>query len=139
MPATRSIYSATAALACVAVALSAPAPGAAQSNGRLPVALEVRQQSRELLTAQIAEQLGVKPSPGQAAELAIGNSITASLVDPAKLAAFGIRDAQPGARVTIMRVGPERLRVEVDELDPVPRTRRLTLRVDSEGKLTPVS
>ncbi|HET9683008.1 MAG TPA: hypothetical protein VFP15_02835, partial [Gemmatimonadaceae bacterium] len=84
----------------------------------------------------IASQLGATLSPGQPEELALGTSITCMLTDPAKLAALGAPGMHAGARVSVMRTASERVRVEVDELDPVPLTRRLTLKIDTQGRLT---
>ena len=121
------------AAAFLGIALATPAAVAAQVTG------EARQQSRQISTPEIAAQLGAKLSPGQPAELYIGASATASLADTAKLATFGITGVHPGARVTIMRIGSDRLRVEVDEMDPVPVTRKLTVKVDAEGRLTRIT
>jgi hypothetical protein len=125
-----------AGVACVGIAfalLSSPAPAAAQDSG------QVRQQSRQTMTEGIAAQLGAKLSPNQPEELPVGVSMTASLTDPAKVAALGATGLHAGARVTVMRIGPEKVRVEIDEMDPVPLTKKLTLRIDSQGKLTPLT
>ena len=125
-----------AGVACVGIAfalLSSPAAAAAQDTG------QVRQQSRQTMTEGIAAQLGAKLSPNQPEELPVGVSMTASLVDSAKIAALGATGLHAGARVTVMRIGPEKVRVEIDEMDPVPLTKKLTLRIDSQGKLTPLT
>jgi hypothetical protein len=88
-------------------------------------------------SASVASQLGATIAQGQSAELAVGTSITGVLADPAKLAALGAPGMHAGARVTVARTSPERVRVEVDELDPAPLTKRLTLKIDSQGRLTP--
>jgi hypothetical protein len=95
----------------------------------------VVQQSKELTSARIADQLGIKLQLGQVEQLATGGSITGSLVDPAKLAKLGLPALHDGARVTVMRVAPDRLRIEVDELDPVPVTHKATLAIDDAGQL----
>jgi hypothetical protein len=95
----------------------------------------VVQQSKELTSARIADQLGIKLQLGQAEELATGGSLTGSLVDPAKLAKLGLPALHDGARVTVTRVAPDRLRIEVDELDPVPVTHKATLTIDDTGQL----
>ncbi|HET7188280.1 MAG TPA: hypothetical protein VFI52_09000 [Gemmatimonadaceae bacterium] len=123
-----------AGVACLGIALallSSPAPAAAQDSG------QVRQQSRQTMTEGIAAQLGAKLSPHQPEELPVGVSITASLTDSAKIAAFGATGLHAGARVTVMRIGPEKVRVEIDEMDPVPLTKKLTLRIDAQGRLIP--
>ena len=125
-----------AGVACVGIAfalLSSPAAAAAQDSG------QVRQQSRQTMTEGIAAQLGAKLSPNQPEELPVGVSMTASLVDSAKIAALGATGLHAGARVTVMRIGPEKVRVEIDEMDPVPLTKKLTLRIDSQGRLTPLT
>jgi hypothetical protein len=90
-------------------------------------------------TASVASQLGATLSPGQPEEMGVGTSITATLADPAKLAALGASGLHAGARVTVVRTAPERIRVEVDELDPVPLTKRLVLKIDAQGRLTQVT
>ena len=130
------ISSLRAGVACVGIAfalLSSPAAAAAQDSG------QVRQQSRQTMTEGIAAQLGAKLSPNQPEELPVGVSMTASLVDSAKIAALGATGLHAGARVTVMRIGPEKVRVEIDEMDPVPLTKKLTLRIDSQGRLTPLT
>lgn len=87
-------------------------------------------------SAGIASQLGATLSPEQPGELAVGTSITCMLTDPAKLAALGAPGMHAGARVSVVRTAPERVHVEVDELEPVPLTRRLTLKIDTQGRLT---
>lgn len=109
------------ALACVALTSIHPAPAAAQTS------------------ASVARQLGATMSPGQPEELAVGTSITCMLADPAKLVAFGASGMHAGARVTVSRTAAERVRVEVDELDPAPLTKRLTLKIDAQGRLTPAT
>lgn len=108
-------------LACLAAASPYVAPAAAQS------------------TASVASQLGASISPGQQGEFAVGTSITCLLVDPAKLAALGAPGMHAGARVTAARTSVERVHVEVDELEPAPVTKRLTLKIDSQGRLTPLT
>jgi len=87
-------------------------------------------------TERIAGQLGAKLVNAQPAEMGIGTSATAILGDPARIAALGLRDARSGARVTIMRSARDRVRVEVDEFEPVARTRRMTLHLDADGRLS---
>lgn len=111
----------------------APPSAAAQVGGG------VRLQSRQISTAEIAGQLGAKLAPGQLDELPVGMSITGYLIDPARLVALGAAGLQPGARVTVFRVALDRVRVEVDELDPVPLTTKLTLRLDGQGRLSVIA
>ena len=113
----------------IGFALVQPSAGAQVSG-------EVRLQSRQISTAEIVGQLGTKLSPGQPDELPVGVSITGILVDTARLSALGAAGRQPGARVTVIRIALDRVRVEVDELDPVPLTKKLTLRLDGQGRLS---
>jgi hypothetical protein len=133
MTSQRLAHAAVLAAACVGLTFATPASASAQATG------EARQQSRQVSTAEIAAQIGAKLSPAAPAELLIGASASGSLADSAKVATFGASGLHPGARVTIMRIGPDRLRVEVDEMDPVPLTKKFTVKVDGEGRLTRVS
>ncbi len=121
----------------VALAAGSPTHAAGQSLAG-GAAKPYLQQSTEVISARLADQLGVKLAPNQADELAIGASVTSSLVDAGKLASFGVRDVRAGARVTITRIAADRVRLEIDEMDPTPRTTKVTLRIDNEGRLTPV-
>ena len=109
---------------------SAPLTVVAQVGG------EVRLQSRQISTAEIAAQLGAKLAPGTPDELPIGVSVSGFLVDAVKLVALGVAGLQPGRRVTVTRVAVDRLRVEVDQLDPVPLTKKFALRLDGQGRLS---
>ena len=120
------------AAAFISFALALPSAGA-QVGG------EVRLQSRQTSTAEIARQLGAKLAPGQPDELTVGVSITGYLVDTARIDALGAAGLQPGARVTVFRVAVDRVRVEVDQLDPVPLTKKLTLRLDGQGRLSVIA
>lgn len=135
MSASRSTHLVFVGLISVAMAASTPLSGSAQRAGE-PASAEVKQQGREVVPARVADQLGVKLAPNQPTEFTVGTSLTAILTDSAKLAALGARDVHTGARVTITRVAPERVRLEMDEMDPVPRTTKLTLRIDSEGRIS---
>ena len=126
---TSSLRSGVVGLGIAFALLSSPAAAAAQDSG------QVRQQSRNS-TEAIAAQLGAKLSPNQPEELPIGVSMTASLIDSAKVAALGAAGLHAGARVTVLRIAPDKLRVEIDEMDPVPLTKKLTLRIDAQGRLT---
>ena len=136
MSASRSAHIVVVGLISIALAAGTPVPGAAQRAGGEPASGEVKQQAREIVPTRVADQLGVKLAPNQPAEFTVGTSLTAILTDSAKLASFGARDVHTGARVTITRVAPEKLRLEMDELDPVPRTTKLTLRIDGEGRIS---
>ena len=101
------------------------------------VAQNVRQQSSQVTRGDVADQLGAKVTSSQNEELAVGSSLTGTLVDPAKLTKFGISGMHEGARVSVMRVAPDKLRVEVDELEPAPQTKKATLKIDDKGRLAP--
>lgn len=139
MRALRSTYGAAVRVGCIAFALAAPAFAVAQDTAPATPPAEAEQPSRSVSSARVAAQLGTKLANGQPEELPVGASATATLADPGKLAAFGLRDAKAGSRVTIMRISRDRMRIEVDEFDPVPRTRKLTLRVESDGRLGPAA
>jgi hypothetical protein len=116
------------AVTCAALALATPA---------VTVAQNVRQQSSQVTRNDIADQLGAKVTSGPNEELGIGSSLTGTLVDPAKLVKLGISGMHEGARVSLMRVAPDKVRVEVDELEPIPQTKKATLKIDDKGRLTP--
>ena len=99
-----------------------------------------KQPEREVsfVITAVAERLGLKVQPKDAEELPLGSSFTGLLTDPDKLARVGIRGMHQGARVTVSRIGPDRIRVEADELEPVPTRGTITLRGDDKGELTPV-
>ena len=125
-----------AATALAASSLFVSSLAVAQDSGTAAAAVSAAQPVRTVATDRIAEQLGAKLANAQPADLVIGASATGILSDPARLAALGLRDAKAGARVTIMRSARDRVRVEVDEFEPVARTRRLALHLDGEGRLT---
>lgn len=122
------------AAALAASSLAASSLALAQDSGS--VAAVAAQPARAVATHRIAEQLGAKLANAQPEDLVIGASATGILSDPARLAALGLHDARAGARVTIMRSARDRVRVEVDEFEPVMRTRRLVLQLDSDGRLS---
>jgi len=110
----------------IACALSAilPAPSVAQLADVSVVRVDA-----------LAEKLGVKGLPNGARELEPGQSATMMLAEPRKLEPYGIKGMHEGARVTITCVGPNRLRVEADEMDPAPHSAKVTLRVQDDGSL----
>lgn len=113
-------------VAC-AVAIGMPRVGTAQSGLGEP-SVEV---------GAVLKKLGTKPATtNYPAELELGRTITASLVSPDKLAEHGIKGMHEGARVTVTRVAPDRIRVEADELEPVAAKGVVTLRVGIDGSLT---
>jgi hypothetical protein len=112
---------------CAALALAVSSALAAQPSVKL--------QSRGITRGDIAEQLGAKLGYNQNEEFALGTSVTAALVDPAKLAKLGIAGMHEGARVCAMRVAPDKLRIEVDELEPAPVMKKATLKIDDRGRV----
>jgi len=121
------------AAACLVIGSIVPRAAVAQAGG------EAKAQPRQVLISAIIGQLGIKTIPGQPDELIVGASFTATLVDPAKLAALGASGLHAGARVTVMRIGADKLRVEADEMEPVALTKKLTLKVDEQGRLSAVT
>lgn len=94
----------------------------------------------EVSVSAILGKLGAKPATtNYASELELGRTITASLVKPDKLAEYGIKGMHEGARVTVTRIAPDRVRVEADELEPVAASGAVTLRVGTDGSLTQVA
>jgi hypothetical protein len=83
----------------------------------------------------IAEQLGAKLQPRDDDELRIGMSFTAVLESPEKLTEFGLKGMHAGARVTVARVAPDKIRVEADEMTPVQASASASLKVDAKGAL----
>ena len=86
--------------------------------------------------SSVAEQLGTKLNPGQRDELAVGVTLNGTLQEPEKLEKFGITGVHKGARVTAMRVSPVKVVVEVDEIEPAPLTRKATVRISEQGRLS---
>lgn len=120
-------------LATVSIGALLWAPRAIRAQSSSP---GVVQQAMSVQSQSVAEQLGAKLNPQQRDELTMGVTLNASLQEPEKLARLGMSGLHKGARVTAMRVAPQKLIVEVDELDPVPVTRRATLRIDEQGRLS---
>jgi hypothetical protein len=89
---------------------------------------------REVTVGRIADQLGVKIAAGGENEFVVGANFTGTLTDPEKLAAFGIKGMHSGARVTAVRMAPDRVYVEADELEP-PSRASARLRLDGDGNL----
>ena len=93
----------------------------------------------EVAVKTITDALGLKPATSAApATLDLGATVTCSLTDPAKLAKHTIRGLHEGARVTVTRVAPDRIRVEADEMEPMPVSGKVTLKVNGDGTFTPV-
>jgi hypothetical protein len=118
------------AVTCASLTLATPAPMHAQG------APDVKQQSAQITMDDIATQLGTKLSMRQNEEFGLGTNLTGTLTDPVKLAKLGISGMHEGARVSVIRIAPDKARVEVDEMDPVPVTKKVTLKLDSKGQLS---
>jgi hypothetical protein len=116
----------------LAMALVSAIPASAQApQGPIPNAASFQ-------SDVVAQQLGTKLAPGHHVDFVLGKSVTGELTDPARLARYGVPGAHQGARVTAMRLAADRIVVEVDEVDPAPRTRRTMLKVDERGNITPI-
>jgi hypothetical protein len=118
---------------CIGALIWTPALAGAQaaqtSNGDVTLQSMVQMRS-------VAEQLGTKLNPEQREELALGVTLNGTLQEPEKLEKFGITGVHKGARVTAMRVAPQKVVVEVDEIEPTPLTRKAMLRITEQGRLS---
>ena len=113
--------------ACIAAIAASPAAARSQSQ---------QQGSVEISIKSTIDKLGLKPSGNLPDDLELGRSITVSLADPAKAAKYGIVGMHEGARVTVTRVAPDRIRVEADEMEPLPNKSTVTLKVAEDGSMT---
>jgi hypothetical protein len=118
---------------CIGALVWAPALAGAQSaqtsNG------DVAPQSMVHMST-VADQLGTKLNPQQREDLALGVTLNGTLQEPEKLERLGINGVHKGARVTAMRVAPQKVIVEVDEIEPAPLIRKATLRISEQGRLS---
>ena len=112
---------------CFAALAASPPAARAQSQQQGTVEISVK---------SIVDKLGLKQSGNLPDEFDLGRSITVSLADPAKIAKYGIVGMHEGARVTVTRVAPDRIRVEADEMEPVPNKSTVTLKVAANGSMT---
>ncbi|HEY9230040.1 MAG TPA: hypothetical protein VIP11_25535 [Gemmatimonadaceae bacterium] len=101
---------------------------------------QVTQQGQTTVQVKnLSETLGLKPAAsGAPTNLELGSTVTFTLADPAKLAKFTVRGMHEGARVTVTRVAPDRIRVEADEMEPVALSGKVTLKVNLDGTMTVV-
>lgn len=83
----------------------------------------------------LAEQLGSRLQPRPDDELNVGQSFTAMLEKPDKFTALGLKEMHAGARVTVARIAPDKVKIEADEMDPTPANTSVTLKLDSKGML----
>jgi len=84
----------------------------------------------------LAEQLGARLQPRPDDELNVGQSFTAMLEKPDKFTELGLKTMHAGARVTVARIAPDKVKVEADEMDPTPANTSATLKLDAKGLLT---
>jgi hypothetical protein len=112
---------------CIAAIAASPVAARGQSQQQGTVEISVK---------STIDKLGLKPSGNLPDDLELGRSITVSLADPAKVAKYGIVGMHEGARVTLTRVAPDRIRVEADEMEPMPSKSVVTLKVAADGSLT---
>ncbi|HSQ30508.1 MAG TPA: hypothetical protein VLN49_11695 [Gemmatimonadaceae bacterium] len=113
--------------ACV-IAIGAPRPSVAQFG------------SPEVSVTATLTKLGAKAATTNIpSDLELGRSVTASLVSVEKIEQYGIKGMHEGARVTVTRVAPDRIRVEADEMEPVSAKSVVTLRIGTDGTLAPVA
>jgi hypothetical protein len=87
----------------------------------------------------VAQQLGTQLAPNHDGPFALGRSVTGQLNDPSRLSRYGLGGASQGARVTAFRKSEDHIIVYIDEVSPTLRSRKVELKVDKAGKLTPVS
>jgi len=112
---------------CIAAVAASPATVQAQSQQQGAVEISVK---------TMIDKLGLKPSGNVPDDFELGRSITLSLADPAKAAKYGIVGMHEGARVTMTRVAPDRVRVEADQMEPLPAKSTVTLKVAADGSMT---
>lgn len=111
----------------------------ALSLSALGTTIGQRPQVDPVPVGSVAEKLGVKLVPSAPRELELGSSATTTLAEPKKLAQVGITGMHEGARVTITCIGPNRLRIEADEMEPIAQRATVTVHVNPEGgALTPL-
>src|SRR5262245_58195868 len=98
-------------------------------------ATEVKQQSTAapFTLGSIADQLGAKVASDRGKELAVGGSLTGTLIDPSKIVKLGITGMHEGARVSVFRSAPGKLIIEVDQMEPTPVTKRANAKLDEKG------
>jgi hypothetical protein len=124
------------ATVCLAVLVALPTTARAQGQPQTqPSSGEVALRSTSVQLRDLARQLGVTLRPDAPVELNVGATMTATVQEPEKLERFGIVGMHQGARLTVFRASPQRVIVEVDELEPQPITKRATVRIDASGRL----
>ena len=124
------------ATVCLAVLVALPITARAQGQPQTqPSSGEVALQATSVQLRDLAKQLGVTLRQDAPVELNVGATMTATVQEPEKLERFGIVGMHEGARLTVFRPSPQRLIVEVDELEPQPITQRAPVRIDASGRL----
>jgi hypothetical protein len=131
---TLSTPSRGAALLVLGLALLVPLPQRADAQAAARPRVVIGPNRVDV--ARLAERLGIAPQPDSPEELDIGTSVTCRLAKPSRLAAFGISGVREGARVTIVRSAPDRIRIEADEIEPM-RTESAVVRLDANGAPVP--
>jgi hypothetical protein len=131
---TLPIPSRGAALLVLGLALLLPLPQRADAQAAARPVLLVG--LRRVDVSRLTARLGIAPQPDSPTELDVGTSVTCILRTPDRLAAFGIRGVREGARVTIIRSAPDRIRIEADEIEPI-RTESAVVRLDASGAPVP--
>jgi hypothetical protein len=117
------------AAACTSVALLQPRPAAGARPERYDAPV------RAPTISGVAAQLGVRVHIVGEDAFAVGTSFTGSLQEPAKLASFGIAGFHTGARVTAIRMGPDKVLVDADEDEPAALRKTARLVIDAGGAL----
>lgn len=125
---TRMLFSTAFVVTACLTIIAAPRARAQQDGKQQGVPASVSARA-------IAEQVGAKLQPRDDDELRLGSSFTAVLQEPDKLAELGLKGMHAGARVTIARVAPDKVRVEADEMTPAPNSVAATLKLDAKGAL----
>lgn len=120
---------------CIGALIWAPALAGGQTV-RTSSGDVIPQSMSSVRMSTVAAQLGARLNPGQRDELALGVTLNGTLQEPEKIERLGISGLHKGARVTAMRIAPQKVIVEVDEIEPAPLTRRATLRINDQGRLS---
>ena len=125
-------FAVTLALATLALALTASRDAAAQTapasqSGRIAL---VRADS-------LAAAFGLTLPTNAISTVGLGDCVTGTLDDPARLERYGLTGMHAGARVTVMRSAPDKLQVEADELEPATKRVSAVVRLDGDGNPLP--
>jgi hypothetical protein len=121
-------------LAACAVLVALTPRGAASQD---PVKQQGTKVGRPTVTA-IVEQLGLQKPLRDDDSLEPGANFTGILKSPEKLSRIGLAGMSIGARVTVVRIAPDKMHVEADQVEPVAARKTVVLKVDESGKLVPM-